>query len=87
MPRYYLLSTLVAFCCLSASHTVNAAVPVFDVTPTALLRAAPTAAQFPDSGVIVLRDESVVHLNTDGSNTEVTHRTIKIFNQRGRSRA
>lgn len=87
MPSYYFLSTVIAFCCLSTSLTANAATPVFDVTSTTLLRTAPTAAQFPDSGSIVLRDESVVHLNADGSNTDVTHRTIKIFNQRGRGRA
>ena len=87
MPSCSSLSAAIAFCCLTPSIGAHAAAPAFDVTPTILLRTAPTAAQFPDSGAIVLRDESVVHLNADGSNTDVTHRTIKIFNQRGRARA
>lgn len=87
MPSFSALSAALAFCCLAASLTVHADAPAFDITPAALLKSAPAAALYPDAGAIVLRDESVVHLNADGSNTNVTHRTLKIFNQRGRGRA
>ncbi len=87
MPSCSTLSAALTFCCLAASIPAHAAAPAFDVTPAALLKSAPAAALYPDAGAIVLRDESVVHLNADGSNTDVTHRTLKIFNQRGRGRA
>ena len=87
MPHYPTLRIALAFCCLLSPFAGRAAAYDFDVSAATLLKTAPTAAQFPDAGAIVLRDESLVHLNADGSNTDVTHRTIKIFNQRGRTRA
>ena len=87
MPNFPALRALFALSYLLTVSAAYAAPPVFDVSPAALMRTAPTSAQFPDSGAITLRDESVIHLNADGSNTNITHRTIKIFNQRGRNRA
>ena len=59
----------------------------FDVSAADLLHSAPDAKQFPDAASITLRDESVVHLNADGTNTDVTHETFKIFNQRAHDKA
>ncbi len=59
----------------------------FDVPASAILKTAPPASAYPDAGAVTLRDETVVHLNQDGSATETSHETVKIFNQRGRSHA
>jgi len=87
MPKLPALRAVLVFSFFLAVSAAHGASPVFDMSPAALLKAAPAAAEFPDSGAIILRDESVVHLNADGSNTDVTHQTMKIFNQRGRDRA
>ena len=52
-----------------------------------LLKSAPAAAAFPDAAAITLRDESVVHVNSDGTSVDVTHETFKIFNQRAHDKA
>jgi len=86
------LRATLALACLLVPASVFAAAPSpsaspFDISAAALLKSAPTAAQFPDASFIALRDESVTHLNADGSGTDVTHLTIKIFNERGRAAA
>ena len=70
-----------------AALPVKTAVSPFDVSASALVKSAPAAAAFPDASAITLRDESVVTLNTDGTSTDVTHETFKIFSQRAHDKA
>ena len=78
------LTLLLSATCLAAPIATLAAAPtVFDTSPVALAKSAPTASAFPDASAITLRDESVVTLNADGTSTDITHETFKIFNQRG----
>lgn len=73
--------------------TAHAALPAktaaspFDVSAAALVKSAPAAAAFPDAAAMTLRDESVTTLNADGTSTDVTHETFKIFNQRAHDKA
>jgi len=95
MPRFPALRAIFTLSCLLTVCAVQAASPVtqklesfaFDQSPASLLKNAPTAVQFPDAAAIVMRDESVVHLNADGTNTNIVHKTIKIFNPRGHALA
>ena len=93
MPhRPLLLGAFAAACLLLPSASQAAAGPApaaspFDVSAAALVKSAPAAAEFPDAGAITLRDESVVHLNPDGTSVDVTHETFKIFNQRAHDKA
>ena len=90
MPSRPLLLGAFAAAVVLVPLTANAAaVPVsaFDVSSATLLKSAPTAAAFPDASAMTLRDESVVMLNADGTSTDVTHETFKIFNQRAHDKA
>ncbi len=75
-------------CIASAPLAARAATDdAFDTSAAALLRSAPAAAAYPDASAITLRDESTVHLNADGTSTDVTRETFKIFNERGHEKA
>ncbi len=93
MPTRPLVLGALAAASLLAHHSAQAAPAAkpaayaFDVSAAALLKSAPAAAAFPDASAITLRDESVVTLNADGTSTDVTHETFKIFNQRAHDKA
>ena len=70
-----------------AALPAKAAISPFDVSAAELARSAPAAASFPDASAMTLRDESVTTLNADGTSTDVTHETFKIFNQRAHDKA
>ncbi len=79
-------ASLLAPLAVSAAPAPPAASP-FDVSAAALLKTAPAAAAFPDASAMTLRDESTVTLNADGTSTDVTHETFKIFSQRAHDKA
>lgn len=41
----------------------------FDVSAHTLLTTSPPASAYPNAGAITLRDESITHLNADGTDT------------------
>ncbi len=85
MHKHSSPALLFSVVCLTAPLAAHAAITpaVFDTSPVALAKGAPAASAFPDASAITLRDESVVTLNADGTGTDVTHQTFKVFNQRG----
>ena len=56
-----------------------------DISALSLLSNSPGQEDYPEASAIVLLDKSIIQLNVDGSNTEKTHRIVKILNEKGRT--
>lgn len=56
-----------------------------DISVLSLLSNSPEPEDYPEASAIVLLDKAIIQLNIDGSNTEKTHRIVKILNEKGRT--